>query len=89
MCSRREDCQAVVRNCRAEIISSESGTNYVWQETRVGDVATFLCPLNTKVMVQRRCSEGGVWQTFNESDCGVVNQVLNRLNDSFNNVSEQ
>ena len=38
-------------------------------------------------VVSRRCDTGGVWQTFNESDCGVVNEQLNRLNNSFNNVS--
>ena len=50
----------------------------------------FRCPLveNRMVIVSRRCSDGGVWESFSEADCGVVNEQLNRLNGTFNNVSQ-
>ena len=38
-------------------------------------------------IVSRRCGTGGVWEAFSEEACGVVNEQLNQLNDSFNNVS--
>lgn len=85
----QENCQAVATSCRQETLSSETGTTYTWPETTVGEVATFRCPLNNRVSISRRCNEGGVWQMFNESACGVVNAQLNRLNNTFNNVSGQ
>ena len=75
-------------SCKAETILSESGTNYTWQETRGGEVATFTCPLRPTVSVSRSCSLGGIWYVFNEEACGIVNEQLNRLNESFNNVSQ-
>lgn len=50
----------------------------------------FRCPLveNRMVIVSRRCGDGGVWESFSEADCGVVNEQLNRLNGTFNNVSQ-
>ena len=74
-------------SCKAETISSESGTNYIWQKTRGGEVATFTCPLRPTVPVNRSCSSEGIWQLFDEEACGIVNEQLNRLNESFNNVS--
>ena len=83
----QSNCQAIPKSCKEETISSESGTVYRWPETAVGDVATFRCPLSESSIVRRQCSDGGVWQAFNESACGVVNEQLNRLNNTFNNVS--
>ena len=88
MCSRQEDCQPSIGICEAETISSESGTIYSWPETREGEVATFACPLNARVNVTRSCSVGGVWESFNEEACGVVNEQFNRLNNLFDNVRQ-
>lgn len=85
MCSIPEDCQVV---CEAETVASDSGTTYTWPETLGGRAATFICPLNTKFSVNRRCSLQGEWQTFDREGCGVVNELLNRLNSTFNNVSK-
>ena len=62
----------------------------MWPETAIGDVATFGCPLveDRMVIVSRFCGAGGEWSPFDETACGVVNEQLNRLNDSFNNVSD-
>lgn len=46
----------------------------------------FICPLSPAVSVIRTCGAGGVWEPFNEEACGVVNEQLNQLNNSFNNV---
>ncbi len=91
MCTREEDCQPVARDCEAEVIRSETGTTYEWPSTSEGDVATFRCPLveNRVEIVRRRCGTGGVWESFSEEACGVVNEQLNRLNNSFNNVSQK
>ena len=92
MCPREEDClPPAARDCEAENIRSETGTTYVWPSTAEGDDATFHCPLieNREEPVRRRCGTGGVWGAFNEEACGVVNEQLNRLNDSFNNVSQK
>ena len=88
MCTRQADCQPVTRDCEAEVVMSETGTTYVWPPTHDGDVANFLCPLSPMVTVSRRCGAGRVWQVFNAEACGVVNEQLNRLNNSFNNVSQ-
>ena len=86
----QENCQPPPVACEAEIISSESGTTYEWPQTVIGDVATFRCPLvnNHMVIVSRGCGVGGAWGQFDEEACGVVNEQLNRLNNSFNNVSD-
>lgn len=73
--------------CDAESISSDSGTDFVWPETLGGTNATFICPLSrNNDTVYRFCMDGGVWQPFDETSCGVVLGELNRLNDSFANV---
>ena len=74
-----------------EEIRSETGTTYIWPSTPEGGVATFRCPLveNRMEIISRRCGVGGVWESFNEEACGVVNEQLNRLNSSFNNVSQK
>ena len=65
-----------------------SGTDFVQPETRGGVNATFLCPPGRKnETVYRYCGAGGVWQSFDEGGCGVVLGDLNRLNDSFSNLS--
>ena len=90
MCTRQEDCQPATSDfCEEEVIRSETGTTYTWPQTPEGGVTNFTCPLSRTepFVVSRRCGAGGVWQTFNESDCGVVNEQLNRLNNSFNNVN--
>ena len=69
-----------------ETIRSTSGTTYTWPDTFEGDVAMFSCPLSPTVSVARTCGAGGVWEPFNEETCGVVNEQLNQLNSSFNNV---
>ncbi|MGJ8945961.1 hypothetical protein AB9K17_24020, partial [Salmonella enterica subsp. enterica serovar Kentucky] len=55
---------------------SESGITFVWPETRGGDTANFTCPLmigtGVIVHVARMCDIGGVWQSFDETSCGVV-----------------
>ena len=92
MCAREQDCQPpAARDCEAEIIRSETGTTYMWPLTAEGDVATFRCPLveNRVVVVSRGCGTGGVWDAFSEEACGVVNEQLNRLNNTFNNVSQK
>lgn len=89
MCTREENCQPVTRACEAEVIRSETGTTYEWPSTAEGGVANFSCPLMDTVIISRRCGVGGVWQAFNEEACGVVNEQLNRLNNSFNNVSQE
>ena len=92
MCAREQDCQPpAARDCEAEIIRSETGTTYVWPLTAEGDVATFHCPLveNRVVVVSRGCGTGGVWEAFSEEACGVVNEQLNRLSNTFNNVSQK
>jgi hypothetical protein len=38
-------------------------------------------------IVSRRCGAFGAWEAFSEEACGVVNEQLNQLMDSFNNVS--
>ena len=81
----QEDCLAR-RRCEAETIQSTSGTTYTWPDTFEGDAATFACPLSPTVSVTRTCGAGGVWESFSEEACGVVNEQLNQLNDSFNNV---
>ena len=89
MCAREQDCQPpAARNCEAEMIRSETGTTYMWPSTAEGDVATFHCPL-VDVDVSRRCGTGGVWEAFSEEACGVVNEQLNRLSNTFNNVSQK
>ena len=72
--------------CDAETIPTLSGTTYYWPETFVGEVAIFTCPLSSGFTATRNCSFGGVWQSFNEEACGVVNKQLNGLNSSFTNV---
>ena len=72
--------------CDAETISTLSGTTYYWPETFVGEAAIFTCPLSSGFEVTRNCSLGGVWQSFSEEACGVVNEHLNRLNGLFTNV---
>ena len=72
--------------CDAENISTESGTTYIWPDRLGGEVATFTCPLSPNFSVNRSCSIGGVWQSFNEEGCGVVNEKLNRLENMFTNV---
>ena len=69
---------------------SVSGTTYEWPRTAIGDDATFRCPLveNRVVAVNRSCGAGGVWGDFEEEACGVVNEQLNQLNSSFNDVSD-
>ena len=69
-----------------ETIWSTSGTTYMWPDTFEGDAAMFSCPLSPTVSVARTCGAGGVWEPFNEEACGVVNEQLNQLNSSFNNV---
>ena len=85
MCSRQEDCLAR-RRCETETIQSTSGTTYTWPEIVEGSNATFTCPLSPTVTVTRACGAGGMWHVFDEEACGVVNEQLNRLNNSFNNV---
>ena len=75
--------------CDAEMTLSESGTTFVWPETRGGDTAIFFCPLNSGFNETRVCSVGGVWLSFDETSCGVVLGLLNTLNDSFSNVRLQ
>ena len=89
MCTTQENCQPPTTACEAEVIRSETGTTYEWPQTAMGDIATFRCPLvdNRMVIVSRGCGAGGVWDQFDEEACGVVNEQLNRLNESFNNVS--
>ena len=89
MCSRQQDCQPATRDCEAEVIRSETGTTYEWFPTPEGGVAKFSCPLMDTVIISRRCGVGGVWEAFSEEACGVVNEQLNRLNNSFNNVSQK
>ena len=73
--------------CCAENVSTESGTMYVWPETRSGDTATFTCPLSLGFTVTRSCSIEGEWQSFDEDACGVVSGQLSKLKDTFSNVS--
>ena len=89
MCRRQSDCPPATRDCEAEDIRSETGTTYRWPKTSQGGVANFSCPLMPLVIVSRRCGVGGVWEEFSEAACGVVNARLNRLNNSFNNVSQE
>ena len=86
MCSVQAFCRTA---CEAEVIRSQTGTTYEWPRTIIGDIATFRCPLieNRMEIVSRRCGAFGVWEAFNEEACGVVNEQLNQLNNSFNNVS--
>ena len=85
VCSRQDDCLAR-RRCEAEVVESTSGTTYTWPGTFEGNAASFMCPLSPAVSVNRTCGVGGVWEPFNEEACGVVNEQLNQLNSSFNNV---
>ena len=68
---------------------SESGTTFVWPETRGGDTAIFFCPLSPRFNATRMCGIGGVWLSFDETTCGVILGLLNTLNDSFSNVRLQ
>lgn len=77
---------AVTGFCDAEMTVSESGTTFVWPETRGGETANFTCTLSPDVYVTRMCDVGGVWLSFDETTCGVVLGLLNTLNDSFTNV---
>ena len=72
--------------CDAELTISDSGTTFVWPETSGGDIANFTCPLSPQAFATRTCDIGGVWQSFDETACGVVLGLLNVLNDSFSNV---
>lgn len=71
--------------CRREVINIE-GSTYLWPETPSESTASIACPSNSEFSVTRLCSTGGVWQPFDEEVCGVVIQLLSRLNNSFTNV---
>lgn len=71
--------------CRTEIVQTE-GSTYLWPETPSGSSTSIACPSNPEFSVTRQCSIGGVWQPFDEEVCGVVIQLLSRLNNSFTNV---
>ena len=72
--------------CDAEETVSDSGTTFIWPETRGGDTALFICPLSPLFNVTRLCDFGGEWLLFDETACGVILGILNTLNDSFSNV---
>lgn len=72
--------------CRNEVIQA-SGTTYIWPATPSDSTASFTCPNNRGFSVFRNCSTLGIWLPFDEGACGVVNQLLTRLNNSFTNVS--
>ena len=71
--------------CRSEIVQTE-GSTYFWPETPSDNSASIACPNNPEFSITRQCNIGGVWQSFDEEVCGVVIQLLSRLNNSFTNV---
>lgn len=72
--------------CDAEETLSETGTTFIWPETRGNDFALFICPLSPSFNATRLCDIGGEWLLFDETSCGVLLGILNTLNDSFSNV---
>lgn len=64
--------------CSQEKISSRDIT-YIWLATFNGSTASFTCPDNPTLSVNRECSTEGMWQNFDEKGCEVLAEKLASL----------
>ena len=57
------------------------GIEYLWPKTSAGANASLVCQNNPRFSVTRNCNAFGTWQTFDQTECGVLtNQLRNILN---------
>ena len=71
--------------CRRDVVQRPSST-YIWPQSPSGSNVSIMCPTNPDFLVTRECDQDGLWQSFDETACGVVIQLLSGLNNSFTNV---
>ena len=77
----------MIQICSHEKVTTVDGVIFEWPVTAVGSTASFKCPKNSAIKLQRKCNAGGQWEMFDQRGCGVLAKNFTNIVEASKNVT--